>query len=185
MPCDACGYNLRGVQDVFCPECGRVIPRPPADAAQRMRTAPEDLKLYCESCGYAVTGADPGRCPECGTPDLARYRGDRPPAVRRRRLTMGVPFPLLLLGAIGLVFALLGASLAAAGAAGSRIGAGRGAYTVLGAVLCLGPAGLAAAWFCHRPAIRKLEIGERVTLSRLATLVGGVVLGVGIWIAIG
>jgi hypothetical protein len=28
VPCHACGYNLRGVRGVQCPECGVVIPRP-------------------------------------------------------------------------------------------------------------------------------------------------------------
>src|SRR5438132_695036 len=66
VPCESCGYNLRNALGVRCPECGAVIPRPPADFIARRRAAPADLRLYCTECGYAVTGVNPDRCPECG-----------------------------------------------------------------------------------------------------------------------
>lgn len=35
--CHACGYNLRGGRDVYCPECGTVIPAPIAGESRAVR----------------------------------------------------------------------------------------------------------------------------------------------------
>src|SRR5689334_18393067 len=95
ITCDSCGYNLRGATDVFCPECGKVIPRPPAEYIARSQADLAALKLACWDCGYVVTGVNAERCPECGGRAMQRFRGDKPPARYR------VPFlprnlPLLL-----------------------------------------------------------------------------------------
>lgn len=57
--CRECGYDLTGNVSGRCPECGRVVPRPPA---------PE---VYCPQCGYDVSDHVGGWCPACGR-EIAR-----------------------------------------------------------------------------------------------------------------
>lgn len=57
--CGICGYDLTGNVSGRCPECGRVVPRPPA---------PE---VYCPQCGYDVSDHVGGWCPACGR-EIAR-----------------------------------------------------------------------------------------------------------------
>ncbi len=47
--CLACGYNLTGLPEPRCPECGTKI------------------GSMCHECGYNLTGNVSGVCPECGT----------------------------------------------------------------------------------------------------------------------
>jgi predicted Zn-ribbon and HTH transcriptional regulator len=72
VECPACGYNLRGLPDDVCPECGEPAPDPPA-LPDRDRPDPElaaflaERDLRCKHCGYNLRGLKTGRCPECGT----------------------------------------------------------------------------------------------------------------------
>jgi hypothetical protein len=169
VACDCCGYNLRGVTDVFCPECGRVIPRPPADAVRRISANRVNLRLYCTRCGYVVTGADPGRCPECGVAEMAQFSGDRPPRIARRWWSRVAPLPLLLLAPLGVCVAMTAAAVGLGRSVGGRA---RGPVDPwLGMLLGLGPAVIAAAWMWHRARIAALEPGERKGLAAVACLV--------------
>lgn len=153
LPCEACGYNLRGVQDVFCPECGAVIPRPPTDAVDRFTAAPESLKLYCTRCGYTITGTDAQRCPECGKSGLERFSGDQPPPRSRWRvLPRGLPVPIAGLSATGALVAASCATLAIQERVLGPLRPGRAIQLALAAALALSPAAIMAAWMlCWRP----------------------------------
>jgi hypothetical protein len=66
-PCEQCGYNLRNIQEPFCPECGTVIPRPTTDDLNQslIGTRP-DHRLWCIHCRYPVHNFEGDHCPACG-----------------------------------------------------------------------------------------------------------------------
>lgn len=180
IPCHACGYNLRGVTTVLCPECGAVIPRPPADAAARLTAEPASLKLYCQRCGYTVSGHDPGRCPECSAEALASYSGERPPRVYRTRLPRGLPMPLAAIGLVGLVVFGLAASAAAARAAGSPAAAGPG-QPILSAFFAAIPPAMVAWWLLSPPDLSRMGAAERKLVRSLVHLVAGGSVALALW----
>lgn len=120
VPCHACGYNLRDVQGVFCPECGVVIPLPSESRrARRCR------------CGYDVRGLEGFICPECGASLM-----DQAALGRRERLALRAIMWLGWAGAVlsiarhapGVWTGLMG------GASGGHLG-----RMIAGVALCLGP----------------------------------------------
>jgi predicted RNA-binding Zn-ribbon protein involved in translation (DUF1610 family) len=175
--CDGCGYNLRGVMGVVCPECGTVIPRPPAEFAQRRRMRPAELRLSCAACGYLLEGMNADRCPECGGADLVRYSGDTPPRPRRTRWwNAWFPFPLGALGVVGLCLVPTCIAIGLGRSLGSIRG-GRSLDPWVGAVLALGPPAICIAWVWWRGAIAKLERGERRALAVGAFIVAFLMVG--------
>ncbi len=98
--CEGCNYNLRGVKTLFCPECGKVIPRPPHDQVAILEQRHHDL-LWCPKCRYELHNIPPGdSCPECGY----KFRQeDRPKPKSRGRIIPGVPGPLVFLGALAAI----------------------------------------------------------------------------------
>jgi len=90
---------------------------------------------------------------------------------------MGVPLVFVVLGAMGVCVAMVGVSKAAAVVWGGRLGSV--GNPLVGALLALGPALVAGAWIVYRPAIKKLEVGERAVLVRAAVGAGGLMLVVG------
>jgi hypothetical protein len=63
--CDICGYNLRGVEQPFCPECGRVIPRPHVDDVELFEGRAQ-RRTRCVRCKYPLQSVTGDVCPECG-----------------------------------------------------------------------------------------------------------------------
>lgn len=66
--CPACGYSLRGLRGLICPECGRAIdpaelgPRPVRwTRASRAALAGVLLALVCAALMLAVAAVSPGR----------------------------------------------------------------------------------------------------------------------------
>jgi predicted RNA-binding Zn-ribbon protein involved in translation (DUF1610 family) len=172
VPCEGCGYNLRGALDVFCPECGRVIPRPPSEDVRRMAADPATLRLYCTRCGHPVTGVNAPRCPECGAAEMERFVGERPPAVRYRKwLPQDVPLLIAINGVLGLCLLLpaLGFLLVEAMRPGTVTGR---TPLVTGAGLAALPAAAFAAWWRWRGALMKLQPGERRAIAFLVVLGG-------------
>lgn len=170
ISCEGCGYNLRGVDSVQCPECGTVIPRPPSEYIAR-RTADEaTLQLACQDCGYTVRGVNAQRCPECGSRRLQRYSGDTPPRFRRwRRLPpIGV---IILAGGSGIVM-ITCISAALARAAGGR---GRGDPWI-GVLLSFIPMIICGAWIWWRVPLARMEPGERKAVATLAIIMSVVCL---------
>ena len=164
--CEGCRYNLRGVTTVQCPECGLVIPRPPAEFIQRAATDPATLRLYCEDCGYAVTGVNVDRCPECSSRRLARYSGETPPRISRwKRLP---PLLVIILSGASVIVLVTCISAAYARAWGAR---GRGDPWI-GVLLCLIPLMIAGAWMWWRRPLSRLEPGERKAVTALALVTG-------------
>lgn len=51
--CEQCGYNLTGLSEPRCPECGLSF------------TVPSSW-VFCERCGHNVTGLMEPACPACG-----------------------------------------------------------------------------------------------------------------------
>ncbi len=58
LRCDACGYDLTGLERRSCPTCGKRFTLP----------IPPELELHCRNCRYELSGLTSRRCPECGTP---------------------------------------------------------------------------------------------------------------------
>ena len=172
VACDQCGYNLRGARDVFCPECGAVIPRPPAEHIARLQIDPAALKLWCPECDYVVTGVNAKCCPECAGSSLTRFIGEKPPMRRRLWLRpQGLPLPLWLNAVFGALLLIPAIGRFAVGASTSKPGA-----TLMGAlvaaVLALGPVVVAAVWAANRRAIRALSPANRLNAAGIAFLVG-------------
>ncbi|MGE3107215.1 MAG: hypothetical protein AB7G11_02950 [Phycisphaerales bacterium] len=72
-PCSVCGYNLRGLDDLKCPECGQ---RPSImglddfdDWVQRVRVVGylREHDLVCTGCGANLRGTASPVCGACGT----------------------------------------------------------------------------------------------------------------------
>lgn len=108
VPCHACGYNLRGCREPFCPECGTVIPRPSILLRQQA--------MHCRACGYELGEAALERCPECGSDDIFLGGGDDDEHTRGRflpssrglvRSWRGVPLILITPGLLSLVVAVV------------------------------------------------------------------------------
>jgi predicted RNA-binding Zn-ribbon protein involved in translation (DUF1610 family) len=145
-PCEACGYNLRGVTTLFCPECGAVIPRPSQDEVVRMEGRGTDL-LWCPKCRYPMHDLKTDRCPECG------YRSMRsePEAGLRGRFVPGVPSVLIVIAGVALI-ELIPAVIKAVGVTGRWAGS---AALVTFLVLLIPPA---------------LVVGFRLARRRLARM---------------
>lgn len=173
VPCEGCGYNLRGAQDVFCPECGAVIPRPPAELLDCARTPLSDLKLWCFDCGLTLTGVDTALCPECGGRTLQRYRNRTPP---RRPRVPGVPrcLPLLLAAnaAIGVTMTMMVVSVGWQSWLRSGKTAASAAASLLGALFCFSPIVIAWLWVRSWPRLRMLEHGPRRLISSAGFVIG-------------
>lgn len=172
VPCDQCGYNLRGAQDVFCPECGAVIPRPPAEHIARKKLAPAALKLWCPECDYVVTGVNAERCPECSATGLERFSGDKP-KMRRRFWwrPRGLPVPLLLNALFGVVLLVPAIGRWVVEAGSSRSSGGL-ALAMAGAVFAMLPGVIAAVWTVHRRRIRCWTPTNRRYAAGVAFLAG-------------
>lgn len=176
VPCEGCGYNLRGALDVFCPECGRVIPRPPSEDVRRLTADPATLKLYCTRCGHPVTGVNAERCPECGAEEMERFTGEHPPTVRHRKwLPQDVPLFVAINGVLGLC--LLAPALGFVAIDLVRPGTVTGGTPLLtGAALAALPAAAFVAWWRWRNALAKLQPGERRAIAFLVVLGGSLCL---------
>ncbi len=162
IPCESCGYNLRGVETVQCPECGTVIPRPPADYVARTAANPDALRLYCEECGYTVSGVNAPRCPECGSHTLSGYSGERPPRIHRWRRLPRIPILILVATSpVVLITCIAGAYARSAG----RRGSGNAWNGVLISVIPLIIAGGLIWW---RAPLARLEPAERKAISAVA-----------------
>jgi hypothetical protein len=92
LPCEGCGYNLRGCTTLFCPECGMVIPRPAIETVAALEKRHHDL-LWCPKCRYPIASLRADACPDCGH-RLVRDDSAKP---RRRGVVKGVPWPLIFL----------------------------------------------------------------------------------------
>jgi predicted RNA-binding Zn-ribbon protein involved in translation (DUF1610 family) len=169
VPCHACGYNLRNATDFYCPECGAVIPRPPAEFAARARTDPADLRLACRACGYWLSGVNAQRCPECGSNDLETFRGDSPPP--RRRGLRWAPSLLIGLAGLGLIISLTCIAVGLMRTLNAPKTAAR-LDAWLGAAGAMVPVVIVAAWFRWRPVIARLEPGERKLVAATAAVIG-------------
>jgi Zn finger protein HypA/HybF involved in hydrogenase expression len=168
VPCHQCGYNLRGAQDVFCPECNAVIPRPPSEQIARAAMNPAELKLWCPDCDYVVTGVNARECPECGEKNLVRFINQRPPAPRRRWFRpRGVPVPIWLNGvAATVVFVAYGFRIAMRAAGKGRpLPLDEVSALVSGSLI---PVAIAALWVIGRSWIRRWSDESR----RLAAGIG-------------
>lgn len=165
--CETCGYNLRGVTEVQCPECGVVIPRPPAERLERIRVGEAALKLWCRKCGAVVNGVDVERCPECGRRAVERFSGERPPRLGRmpwapRTLPIGIAgmVPIAVLAAIGEVTTTMQSR---------RQDWGRAA---IGVSLCAVPLVIAALWHWRRRRLAALPPAQRLAIAVGAFAVG-------------
>lgn len=176
VPCESCGYNLRGVTDAFCPECGLVIPSPPE---QPLRQHMNPAGLWCPWCGHTTADADARACPACRATDLLRYTGPNPPP-RTCRLVRGIPILLLVNAALGaLVVLATGPKLARAVASGALI---RLAAACIGFASAALPIAIAAGWWAARIRLRSWTWTERRSATGLAVLAGGIgwFLGLGV-----
>jgi predicted RNA-binding Zn-ribbon protein involved in translation (DUF1610 family) len=174
--CESCGYNLKGADTVQCPECGTVIPRPPADYIDRVRTQLPDLRLACLDCEYTITGVDAVHCPECGSQRLMRFAGDTPPRRSRRRR---VPLLLLATTGVGILIALAAASMVLMQVAAARPIA-PGSQPILALVIALFPLGTAGAWLKSGKLLSRLEPGEHKALATGAFIITVAAIGLAI-----
>ena len=172
VPCHQCGYNLRGTLDVFCPECGTVIQRPPSEHIARAAMDPAELKLWCPECDYVVTGLNARCCPECGSENLARFVGEKPPP-RRRRLfrPQGVPIPLWINTLFGLVTLPLAVARVCIKPYASQ-GLPAALEAGIGGVAALTPGLITALWMWQRRAIRGMTPAQRLAAAGFAFLFG-------------
>lgn len=127
--CQACEYNLQGLQTDRCPECGSRIRlpahfgRPPFDPVQAFIAYAANRNIYCKHCKYNLKGVKTNICPKCGASYQlqAGYREPSTPksAARRERVrSRGVV--LIALGSMTLVISVIaGMSFMAAGWASS------------------------------------------------------------------
>lgn len=148
-----------------CPECGAVIPRPPAEFIARVKADPASLRLACSECGYVVTGVDAPCCPECGSARMVRFTGALPPRPRGRR----IPIPIKVTTALGGLVAMTALSIGIVGiVAGGAAGSGGQAWR--GLIVSLVPVGIGGAWMWQRRRLARLEPGERRALATVATV---------------
>ncbi|MEM9166950.1 MAG: hypothetical protein AAGB48_07970 [Planctomycetota bacterium] len=62
VPCPGCGYNLRGVREPVCPECGETIL---LDKIKRVFVLLSHRDAPCPSCGHNLRGVSEFVCPAC------------------------------------------------------------------------------------------------------------------------
>lgn len=141
VPCHACGYNLRGCAEPFCPECGTVIPRPSILARQQA--------ARCRDCGYELGDAPLERCPECGS-DAITIGDDEAPAGaaaaahlpwRSDRAWRGVPLVLVAPGLLSLIL-VLGMAVQSVHPFSAR--------RIMLSACAAAPAAMAVAWYALR-----------------------------------
>jgi predicted RNA-binding Zn-ribbon protein involved in translation (DUF1610 family) len=90
VPCTGCGYNLRGVSTVFCPECGAVIPFPTESEVDELNGRLRRL-AWCARCRYPLENSRADHCPECG----ASAYVTPPAAVQWQRFSRSVPITMI------------------------------------------------------------------------------------------
>lgn len=157
VTCTGCGYQLRGVTSALCPECGCVIPAPPAER----RTS--EMAIRCHRCGYMLHGLSSGQCPECGATDVKLSDIEARMAQRRRRR---VPLVLGMCAAGGLLLGLwrlwmlLYLTPLPPALSGQRI--------LLSLPLCAAPLAIAVVVY-RRPSLIRGE-GEGTTFARRAVV---------------
>ncbi len=61
--CRECGYDLRGLTEHRCPECGK-----PFDPADLLPKPPKRVLPGCDACGRPWRMGDGAFCPQCGVP---------------------------------------------------------------------------------------------------------------------
>lgn len=168
-PCDQCSYNLRGAKAIFCPECGAVIPRPPAEELDRAQMNPAELQLWCADCDYIVTGVNAKRCPECAGTNLVRFSGDRPRMRGRSWFRpRGMPVPLWLNALLGIL--VLGA--AAVTFLTNFLSRGPVLGAVISALLASIPVAVAIIWQLSRHNIVRRPARQRLQAAVVAFAIG-------------
>lgn len=168
VSCHACGYSLKGMTDVFCPECGVVIPRPPADEARKDR-GDVPRRLLCRKCGYTLAELKSAQCPECGESALiALMEGDRPDLKREGWLVRGVPLTLILpaLGALPVAAALFVKAFSAPSWSG-----GKGLQCFIGGCFALVPPIICVLWYACRHRLWEIPASFRRMFAGCAFVV--------------
>lgn len=167
VPCHACGYNLRGCREPFCPECGTVIPRPSILLRQQA--------MRCRACGYELGEAPLERCPECGSDDIFVGGGEEGAYARGRflpssrglvRSWRGVPLILITPALLSLLFAAGMLVQSVSPFSGWRVTLSVGAAA---------PALLAVAWYALRESCNSWPRRTRARLALAASACGCVV----------
>lgn len=161
-PCESCGYNLRGVTTLFCPECGAVIPRPPHEEVARIEGRKDNL-LWCPKCRYPMHDLNTDRCPECGY----QRATDRPPTRRRGRFVPGVPTLLLIIAGIALI-ELIPAVIKAADVTGRWAGSA----ALITFLALLAPTAFVGVFWIARRRLARLTDAAFWLLATIATIVG-------------
>jgi predicted amidophosphoribosyltransferase len=123
--CPRCGYNLRGLDKPYCPECGLAI-RFPATSATTQLTESErlarwlrDHDLICKKCKTNLRGGSSNVCPTCGATYMLQHTENlyADPAAtpgRRQKTWAGLVIVLIPLGlllfcfGVALLLGLLG-----------------------------------------------------------------------------
>jgi rubrerythrin len=68
LDCPHCGYDLRGMTEPRCPECGRHFILVSPDALRRPPHPPflATSSMWCPACGTLAGGLMPKHCGHCG-----------------------------------------------------------------------------------------------------------------------
>lgn len=79
VSCPRCGYNLRGLGQPRCPECGLVVRVSTASAevglseSERMARWLRDHDLICKKCKTNLRGGSSNVCPTCGATYMLQH----------------------------------------------------------------------------------------------------------------
>lgn len=106
--CPKCGYNLTGLAQNVCPECGTEFD--PVELRRRLIEWDRSSYRYCVKCGYFVTGLTAAHCPECGTAILAAS-ADRRRWIARLEVFAIALSPLVIAGSAMPLLAIAGSWL--------------------------------------------------------------------------
>lgn len=154
LSCAACGYNLRGVTQPFCPECGMVVPRPASDKlAESQERVPR--RLWCRKCGYNLSAHRCDVCPECGETALIKLVSEEEGAARFIRWLLRTT---AVVAALALAFGLAGAFGASRA---SWVRARDPGFAIAGALLLVGAivnASLARPEFSLQGPARRIQM---------------------------